>query len=116
MGFMSLLWQLAGTSVQTQQECGEGHPCIARLGPAHVIRRPSLKPTQFYPASYAGCSCTGMLQDMTHQALTCLRAPAADPDEWDEQTMLNLAAPMRLTRHLVPTMARSWALVQHSRT
>jgi NAD(P)-dependent dehydrogenase (short-subunit alcohol dehydrogenase family) len=57
-----------------------------------------------------------MLQDMTHQALTCLRAPAADPDEWDEQTMLNLAAPMRLTRHLVPTMARSWALVQHSRS
>ena len=30
----------------------------------------------------------------------------ADPDEWDEQTMLNLAAPMRLTRHLVPEMVR----------
>ena len=31
----------------------------------------------------------------------------ADPDEWDEQTMLNLAAPMRLTRHLVPEMVRA---------
>ena len=81
-----------------------------------LSKAPRANSSLFYPASHVGCSCTGMPQDMMQQALTCLRAPAADPDEWDEQTMLNLAAPMRLTRHLVPTMARPWLLVGNSRT
>ena len=31
-------------------------------------------------------------------------ACAGDPDDWDKQTHINLMAPMRLTRFLVPTM------------
>ena len=29
---------------------------------------------------------------------------AGDPDDWDKQTHINLMAPMRLTRFIVPTM------------
>ena len=55
-------------------------------------------------SALAGDQMSGTSIRISKKAFMCTSPAQATRDDWDKQTHINLMAPMRLTRFLVPTM------------